>query len=73
MKVYTVDINLTPSKIERFYAGDAKQVWARDVNGVSLRFPLDVLRPFVAHTGIHGRFRLTVNDDHRLTDVVRLS
>ncbi|MFT7652458.1 MAG: hypothetical protein ACI9UU_001566, partial [Candidatus Azotimanducaceae bacterium] len=37
------------------------EVWARNVNGVSLRFPLASLRPIIGHTGIQGRFRLTAH------------
>jgi hypothetical protein len=47
-------------------------VWAGDVNGVSLRFPLASLRLFIGHTGIQGRFRLRVSREHKLTGIERL-
>ncbi len=71
--MYTVQLNLPPHKMERFYSGDADQVWVRDNRGVSIRFPLEVLRPYVTHAGGSGKFQLTVGRDHKLAKVVRVS
>ncbi|MEQ9451552.1 MAG: DUF2835 family protein [Pseudomonadales bacterium] len=66
MKVFTVNLDLPARKFERFYAGEVNQVWARDVHGTSVQFPLAVLRPYVTHNGVRGVFRLVVGDDHKL-------
>ncbi len=73
MKAFVVNLSLSPQKLERFYAGHVNQVWARDVNGVSLRFPLHALRPHVTHSGVQGWFRIRVSSDHRLAGIERLN
>ena len=72
MRTYTVDIVLSQQQLESFYAGQVQNVWARDIFGVSLSFPLNALRPFVTHTGIAGRFEVRVTSDNRLGGIERV-
>lgn len=68
---YVVDILLSAEQIEQFYAGAVTSVWVRDVQGLSLQFPLRSLRPFIGHHGVSGRFVLCVNQDNRLVSILR--
>ena len=63
---YVINLSLTRDQLESFYAGHVNQVWARDVRGVAIQFPLQALRPYVTHSGVRGRFRLRVTAEHRL-------
>ena len=69
---YVVDIVLTDAQMQTLYAGAARDVVARDVRGVTLRFPLQRLRPFVSHVGVRGRFALDVDQGNRLQRISRL-
>ena len=72
MKNFTVSLSLSAEQLQRFYAGQVSEVWAHDVTGVSLRFPLASLRPFIGHAGIEGHFRLRVSREHKLMGIDRL-
>jgi hypothetical protein len=57
MKGFTVSLSLSADQLEQFFAGHVNEVWARDVNGVSLRFLLphsDRLLVIQAFKGIFG-------------------
>ena len=51
MKNFTVSLSLSAEQLKCFYAGQVGELWARDVTGVSLRFPLASLQPFIGHSG----------------------
>lgn len=70
---YLVDITFSIEQIQSYYAGQVSAVWARDVQGVRLQFPLTALRPFVDHQGIRGRFRIDVDAGSRLKGIVRVA
>ena len=69
---YVINLSLSREQLEQFYAGRVSQVWDRDRHGVSIQFPLQALRPFVSHVGVHGRFRLKVGLDSRLLSIDKM-
>ena len=69
MSSYTVQLNLTADQLKQYYAGQVKYVWARDVRGVSVQFPLTALRPFVTHNGVSGLFKIRVSGENRLLGI----
>ena len=73
MRAYRVNLNLNVDQMERFYGGGVRNVWARDVNGLRLQFPVASLRPFVSHAGVRGHFELLVDKDARLQSIRRIS
>ena len=70
---FLVDITLSIEQIQTFYAGQVSAVWARDVHGVRLQFPLTALRPFVGHHGVRGRFRVQIDADNRLLNIDKVT
>ncbi|MFW5816138.1 MAG: DUF2835 domain-containing protein [Wenzhouxiangella sp.] len=66
MKEYHFSLHISTDEYLRYYQGQAVAVVVTDSEGRTLRFPAGALRPHVAHNGIHGRFRLVTDDDHRL-------
>jgi len=73
MKSYVVSLSLSPRKMAHFYAGSANQVSARDINGLQVQFPLEVLRQYVTHDGVQGMFKLTVGVDNKLRRIEKLN
>ena len=53
---FSLDISAT--KLEAYYRGSVREVLAYTTDGRRLRFPLSLLRPFVSHSGVQGRFRI---------------
>ena len=72
MRIYVIDLHLSADQVESFYSGCVRWVWAKDRYGVSVKFPLACLRPYVGHAGISGRFERQVDTDHRLKRIRRL-
>lgn len=58
--------------MRRYYAGSARQVAAVDELGRSVRFPADILRRYVAHDGVYGRFRIDFDAQGRFREIERL-
>lgn len=56
----------------RYYQGAAGQVITRSVDGQSLQFPANLLRPFVTHTGIQGLFAIQFDDQHKCQGIRRI-
>ena len=70
--VHHVKIDLTKAQIELYYAGRVKFVVAYDSVGVKLQFPIDHLRRFFAHEGVHGLFVIHRSAGNKLLDIRRL-
>ena len=57
----------------RMYRGTAKDVLARATNGQTIRFPANILRPFVTRDGVHGRFRIHFDARGKFVAIDRLA
>jgi len=49
-----------------------REVQARSTDGRSIRFPANILRPFVTQAGIHGAFRIRYDDKGKLQGIDKL-
>ena len=68
-----VDLSISAGKLETMYRGRTRTVLAWSEDGRSVRFPIQILRPFVARDGVRGRFLLALNGQNRLQKITRLS
>lgn len=73
MRRYVVDLAIPTAELLRYYRGGANAVLAHDRYGRRVRFPALALRRFVDARGVHGRFALEVDDDHRLVAITPLT
>ncbi len=71
-RAVTVTINISPDDYVKAYQAPGKTVWAVDSEGRSIRFPANILRPFVEHDGIHGRFRIEFNELGKFSRIDRI-
>ena len=60
---YIIALDISPAELLKYYRGSARTVLARALDGSRCRFPVDVLKPFVTHGGVKGKFALTVSQD----------
>jgi len=67
-----VDIHISPEEMQRAYEG-IDQVFARSLDGRSIRFPVRILWQFISHDGVHGRFRIEYDQYGHFQRVMRLS
>ena len=63
---------ISAEQYRRYYRGQAHVVQVRSVEGEIVQFPASVLKPHLTHAGIHGRFVLQVDADHRVAGLRRI-
>ena len=68
-KRFRVKLNIPVIEIEKYYRGLAVTVQARAETGESIAFPAISLRPFVKADGVHGRFELITDSNHKLLQI----
>ncbi|MEM8983901.1 MAG: DUF2835 domain-containing protein [Pseudomonadota bacterium] len=68
-----VSLAIAADEYLRVYSGTARHVQTIANNGQSVRFPASILRPFVTHTGVHGRFEIRYGDNGRFEAINRLA
>ena len=72
LKEYRFSLRISAEDYLRYYRGEAVSVIATDPHGRTIRFPATALRPYVDYQGVHGRFRLVTDDEHRLQKLERI-
>ncbi|WP_315980025.1 DUF2835 domain-containing protein [Aliamphritea spongicola] len=65
MQQIIVDISLSSEEFLQHYRGTAKNL-ARSRDGRRIRFPAEILRPFLLHSGISGSFVIRFDDQENL-------
>jgi hypothetical protein len=72
VKSVVISLAISAEEFQRMYEGSAKTVFARSMDGRSIRFPASILRPFVLHTGVRGRFQIDFDEENRFSSIKRL-
>lgn len=72
-KQFRFSIQLSQEQFLRHYQGTASSAQVYSECGQRLRFPASRLRPFLTHTGIHGRFLLTVDSQNRFLAMEKIT
>lgn len=68
----TVSLNISYDEFEVVYRGSAKHVFANTMEGKSMRFPADILKPFLTRDGIQGLFRVKFDADHKFAGIYKI-
>lgn len=72
MRSIYVQLNISPEQFQRLYEGIVKTVNARSIDGRSVRFPANILRPFVTHAGVVGTFAIHFSDENRFQGIEKI-
>ncbi|MDO6745735.1 DUF2835 domain-containing protein [Gilvimarinus sp. 1_MG-2023] len=72
LKAVIIDLVIRAEEFERWYYGSAQDVIARAIDGRKVRFPASILRPYVSHGGISGRFRILFDQNNRFKCIDRI-
>ena len=67
-----VPLSITKDELLRWYSGSAKDVTAFALDGRSVRFPVDVIRPFIARDGVHGYFEIRFSAAGKFEEIQRV-
>lgn len=68
-----VNINLSQDEYLKWYRGSAKEVVTKAMDGRTVKFPANVLQPFVSHNGIQGIFEIVFTESGKFRSIIRLS
>ena len=72
MKKIVVDLIITREEYLRWYQGSAKTVATHTVDGRSVRFPVNILQPYVTHAGIKGRFVIVFDNEGKFVQIKKM-
>lgn len=59
-------LSLAAEDFLRYYQGQIRQIQVTSEDGRTVRFPASALRPYLTHSGIHGRFEIHFDEHNRL-------
>ncbi len=66
-------LNIPANAIHAYYSGGVREIVATAIDGRVVRFPANILRPFVTHDGVHGEFALEFDTNHKFVAIHRLA
>ena len=72
-KSFEFQISLTAREYQNFYTGTVRHILVRDSHGATLQFPAALLQRFVTSAGVHGRFMLSCDEDHKNSDLKKIA
>ena len=72
MPSYEFSLALSARRTETIYRGDARYIVVESEQGPKLQLPAGNFRDFVGANGIHGRFRVRIDDRNRIQSLERL-
>ncbi|MBY4677996.1 DUF2835 domain-containing protein [Marinobacterium arenosum] len=72
MQTVIVDIHISSEQYLAHYQGRVTDVVARALDGRRVRFPSNLLQPFLLHDGIRGRFQIEFDRNGKFQGIRRL-
>jgi hypothetical protein len=73
MSEIIVSLNIGPDEYLKLYQGVARSVFTQTREGRSIRFPANILQPFVGHEGVVGSFKIEFDKENRFKSISRLA
>lgn len=70
-KVYFT-LHISAHEYLEYYSGAARNVATVAHDGRTIKFPANILRPFVAQDGIHGQFVIEFDADNKFVAINKL-
>jgi hypothetical protein len=72
MKRYEFRLSISSERCLDYYRGAVQQVVVRCFTGETVQFPAGRIQRFVTEKGVHGRFVLTCDANHRCVDLQKV-
>jgi hypothetical protein len=67
-----IDIRISTEEYLKYYKTPSAAVSTRSRDGRSVKFPANILQPFVSHAGIEGSFIIEFSDEGKFIAVAKL-
>lgn len=71
-KSLQVSISITRDEYLKWYQGAASTVLATTSTGQKVRFPANILRPFIARDGVSGTFAIYFDENNKFSEIRRI-
>ena len=65
-------LELSYDEFTAVYTGQAKNVITKSFDGRTVRFPADILKPYLTRAGIKGTFNINFDSNHKFTSLEKL-
>ena len=65
-------LNLSYQKFLAVYEGHAQYVVTQAIDGRTIRFPADILKPYLTREGIQGSFIINFTENNKFHSIKRL-
>ncbi|RYY75544.1 MAG: DUF2835 family protein [Gammaproteobacteria bacterium] len=72
MRSIIVPLKIYPDEFQRLYEGNVKEVSARSIDGLRVRFPANILRSYVTHAGVIGTFAIHFSDENKFLSIEKI-
>jgi len=72
MRQVSLYLNISPEELLKYYSGKAGLVFTRALDGRSIQFPANILRPYVDKTGVHGYFLIEFDENNKFLSIKKL-
>lgn len=72
MQDIILNFHISPEEYVKCYTGAARTVHTHSIDGRRVRFPADILKPFVTREGVSGRFQISFDDQGKFHSIKRL-
>lgn len=66
-------LNLSYDEYSAVYKGHAQHVITRSFDGRTVRFPADILKPYLTHSGVQGTFAIHFDDNNKFESLDKVS
>jgi len=70
-KNINISLGISADEYLRIYQGSARFIQAISTEGKRVRFPANILQPFVTREGVYGDFAIVCDGEHRFKRIVR--
>ena len=68
-----IHLSLSSDEVLRYYRGEVDSVIAWTPEGISVKFPVEALRPHVLQNGVQGWFELEFDANRRFVALHRIA
>ncbi len=65
-------LHIQASEVERYYRGSARSILVKSSNGLKVRFPANLILPYIARDGVNGQFILRYDKNGKALSLQRL-
>lgn len=72
MTEFDFTLHLSAEEYLQYYEGVATFIQVKSHCGKTIQFPADKMREFVLKDGVHGAFRIQLNDENKFLSIKQL-